>query len=118
MQDAARVGRGEPVADLDRGLERLANGQAAAQQPTLQRLALDELEDDVRDVALVPDVVHGHDRRVLDRAGRPRLVLEQAQPLGVARRLEVEELDRDLAAEARVAGAIHLGHPADAEGGR
>ncbi len=109
--------RGEPVADLDRGLERLADGQPAAQQPALQRLSLDELEDDVRDVALVPDIVDGHDRRVLDRSGGARLVLEQPEPLGVARRLEIEELDRDFAAEAGVARTVHLGHPADTEGG-
>ena len=117
VQDAPRVGRGEPVADLDRGLERLADGQPAAQQPALQRLSLDELEDDVRDVALVPDIVDGHDRRVLDRSGGARLVLEQPEPLGVARRLEIEELDRDVAAEAGVARTVHLGHPADTEGG-
>ena len=109
------MGGGEALRDLDRDLEGAPLRQPAAGEALLQRLALDQLEHDVGHVALAADVVDADDRGVVDGARGAGLLLEQAQPLGLACGLEVEQLDRDLAAQARVEGAVHLGHAADAE---
>ncbi len=42
---------------------------------------------------------------------RTRLALEAGERVGVARELLGEDLDRDLAVEAVVAGAVDLAHP-------
>ena len=52
MDDAAGVGRGEALADLAPELDGLAHRQRAALQAIPQRLAVQQLEDDVR-LALV-----------------------------------------------------------------
>ena len=89
--------------------------RSAAREAPLQRLALDQLHDDVGHVALAADVVDADDHGVVHRARGARLLLEQPQALGVAGGLEVEQLDRDVAAEAGVASSVDLGHAADAE---
>ena len=55
---------------------------------------------------------------MVEGAGRARLLLEA--PQAVRHRCEKrgrQDLDRDLAAQARVAGAVDLAHAARAEGG-
>ena len=49
---------------------------------------------------------------MVERAARARLVLEAPQALGIARERGGQHLDRDVAAEPRVARAVHLAHPA------
>ena len=57
------------------------------------------------------DVVQGEDVWVAQRSNRVGLLLEPPQPLWVGRELPRQHLDRDVAAEPRVAGAVHLAHP-------
>ena len=52
---------------------------------------------------------------MVERAGGPRLLLEAAQALGVGGERGGQHLDRDVAAEPRVAGAVDLAHAARAE---
>ena len=52
---------------------------------------------------------------MVQRRGGARLLLEALAALGVGRELRREDLDRDVAAEAGVAGAIDLSHPARAD---
>lgn len=72
---------------------------------TGQRPALDQLHDQV----VGADVVQGADMRVIERGHRTRFTLES---LAEARR---RELDGDVAAQPRVAGAPDLTHPAGSE---
>ena len=116
MEDPSRVGRGQPLGDVDAHLERASHRQPAPVEPALQRLALDELEDHVGEIALAPHVVDGDDGGVGDGTRRARLVLEEAQPLRVSHRVRVEDLDRDLAVEPGVAGPEDLRHAPDAQG--
>jgi hypothetical protein len=116
VEDPPRVRGRQPRGDVHRHLERAPNGQPAAVEPALQRLAFHELEDHVRQVALAADVVNGDDGRVVDGPRRPRLLLEEPQPLRVPCRLEVEDLHGDLAAEAPVTGPKDLRHAAHTEG--
>jgi hypothetical protein len=116
VEDPSRVGCGQTARDVYGHVEGASERHAAASEPLPQRLALDELEHHIRHVALAADVVHGNDRRVRDGTRRPRLLLEEAQPLRVSGGLEVEDLHRDLSAEALVAGAEDLRHAAHPEG--
>ncbi len=61
------------------------------------------------------DVVDGGDVRMVQRRGRAGFLLEARQPLGIRRELLRQDLDRDLAAEPRVAGQPDLAHAAGAE---
>ncbi len=57
------------------------------------------------------------DVRVVEGGQELGLALEAGEALGILRQLCREDLDRDLAAELRVSGAVHLAHPSGAEGG-
>lgn len=48
------------------------------------------------------------------RGRRPRFLLEAAQAIGIGREDVGQDLDRDVAAEPRVMGAIDLSHAAAA----
>ena len=52
------------------------------------------------------------DVRMIERGEHLRFALEARQALGVVRERVGQDLDRDVASELRVAGAIHLAHPA------
>ena len=49
------------------------------------------------------------------RGDRPRLLLEPPNRIGILREIFGDHLDRHLAMQARVAGAIHHAHPAGAK---
>ena len=116
MDDATRVGRGEALADLRGQLDGLARRQRAAAEAVPQGLALQQLEHDVRLPVVRPHVVDGEDAGVPERGHRPGLLLEAPDAVGRGRPVARDHLDRDLAAEARVAGPIDLAHPARTEG--
>ena len=52
---------------------------------------------------------------MIERGEHARLALEARQPIGVAGEAPRQDLDRDVAAELRVARAIDLAHAADAD---
>ena len=52
---------------------------------------------------------------MIQAAGRARFLLEPALAIGIARERRRQNLDRDLALQLRVAGAIDLPHAAGAE---
>jgi hypothetical protein len=56
--------------------------------------------------------VDGEDVRVIELPGGARLLLEAAHPAGISGEGLGNQLDRDLAPEARIARAIHVTHPA------
>ena len=76
-----------------------------------------QLRDDVGDGRagvgrLRSHVVDGQDVRVVEGGHGPRLALEPCEPFGVGGQLRGQHLDRDLASQPRVAGAVDLAHPA------
>ena len=117
MDNAARVGGGQPLCDLHPDLERFPRGKGAAGEPRPQRLALEELLDDVRCTFVRADVVNGEDVRVVERRCRPRLALEPLQALRVGREFRWQDFDRHVAPEPRVASAPYFAHPAGTDGG-
>ena len=80
VDDALVVRGGEPLGDLPRVVDRLARRQRAAVQTAAQRLALEQLGDDVRRAGVPADVVDGQDVRVIELPGGARLLLEALHP--------------------------------------
>ena len=104
-----------PLRDLAGVVDGLAMRQRRCADARAQRLALEQLRDDVRRALVAADVVDGEDVGVIERAGGARLLLEAAQAVGVGRERRGQHLDGDVAAEARVARAIDLAHAAGAD---
>ncbi len=117
VDDPLLVRGGEAVGDLERVVDRLALRELAAGEDRAQRLAFEELLDDVGRAVVLADVVDGGDVGVVEDAGGLRLLLEAAQAVGVGGEGGRQDLDRDVAAEARVLGAVDLPHAARADGG-
>ncbi len=117
VDDPLLVRGGEAVDDLERVVDRLARRERAAREDRAQRLAFEELLDDVGRAVVLADVVDGGDVGVVQDAGGLGLLLEAAQAVGVGGEGGGEDLDRHVAAEARVLRAVHLSHPARADGG-
>ena len=114
MDDPLLVRRSEAVGDLDRVVDRLALGQSASGKPRAQRLALEQLRDDIGLALEGADVVDRQDVGVVQGPGRLRLLLEAAQPLRIARERRRQHLDRDVPLESLVARPVHLAHSSGA----
>ena len=61
------------------------------------------------------DFVNRDDVRVIERRGGVRFLDKPATAILVADAVRRQHLDRDLAVEPRIAGAIHLAHPTGAD---
>ena len=118
VDDPLLVRRREAVRDLQGVVDGLARREPPGRERRPQRLALEELLDDVRRAVVGADVVHGREVGMVQNAGCLRLLLEAAQPVGVLRERRRKDLDGHVAAEPRVLRAIHLPHPARAERGQ
>ena len=115
VDDDPRVCGSEPARRLRDQLERLPDAEVTLPQPLTQRLALEQLGDDVGMALRHAEVVHRQDVGVLERRQRPRLCLEATQTSGLPRGLVGKNLDRHFSAEAAVAGAVDLSHAAGAD---
>jgi len=78
----------------------------------VQRLAVQQLRDDVGLALVGSDVVYGDDVGMVERGGGPRFLRETAQTVEVVRDPRRQHLDRHFALEPRIPRAIHLAHPA------
>src|SRR6185436_11304683 len=116
VDDAALVRGGKPARDLNRVVDRLGRRDPPLLlQAVAQRLALEQLHHRVDDARFVADVVDGEDVGMIERGHRPRLALEAREAIGGGVGLRGKDLDRDLAPEPRVVGAIDLAHAAPAD---
>ena len=115
VDDAAAVRRGQAAGDLLRVRQGLAQRQRAAAERAAQRLAVEQLGDDVGPPVGGADVVDRDDVRVVERGGGARFQLEAVEALRIGREARRQHLDGDVAAEARIAGPIDLAHAAGAE---
>ena len=59
--------------------------------------------------------VNGADIGVIQRGQQPRLALEPAAAIGIGGKNIRQNLDRHVAPEPRIAGAVDVSHPACAE---
>jgi hypothetical protein len=117
VDDALVVGRGEAGRDLRGDLRGPARGQVPREEPLPEGLALEELRDQEGNALVGADVVDDQDARVVEGARRPGLLLEAQQALLVAGERPGQDLDRHVAREALVAGAVDLAHAPHGQGG-
>ena len=118
VDDALGVRGGETERHLRRVVGRLAERERPVAQPLAQRLALEQLRHDVRDIALAADVVERQDVGMAERRHGARLALEALAALGALAEVRRQHLDRHVATEPGVARAVDLAHPSRTERGR
>ena len=118
VDDPLLVRGGEAVDDLERVVDRSARGELASGDDLAQRLPFQQLLDDVgrARMGVRADVVDGSDVRVVQEPCGLRLLLEPAQAIGVGGERRRQDLDRHVAPEARVPGAVDLAHPPGPDG--
>jgi hypothetical protein len=111
VDDPLGVRGAEASRDLRAVADRLADRKGTLAQPPAQRLALEQLTDQVRSAFVRADVVEIEDVRVIQRAGRAGFLLEALEPMGILRDLLGQDLDRNLATETAVSRSVDLTHP-------
>ena len=99
----------------ERLLERKPRGPA--RDPFRQRVAFNQLENQRARIAAFFQTVDRRDVRVIERGEELRFAMQPREPLGIGGEQLRQHLQRDVATELRIAGAIHLSHAAGAEGG-
>ena len=115
MDDPLPVRLVQRVGDLDAEAQRLRERQRALAEAIRERLALEELHDEVLRAVLVADVVKGADVRMRELRDRLRLALEPLADFGRGREMLRQNLDRDRALEPRVLRLVDLAHPSGAD---
>ena len=86
---------------------------APRSEPVAQRLAFQQLGDEIRIVlAVAADVVDREEVGMIEHPRGARFLFEAQQTLAVADGDVGQDLDRHVAPEARVPGAIHHAHAA------
>ena len=103
--------------DLPADREHLGYRQWLPLAPVRERFTLEQLHHQIVDAVLVTDVEERADVRVVELRDGARLALETGADLGGRGQARGQHLDRDIAAEAGVVGAIDLAHAAGAKGG-
>ena len=116
MNDAHVVGGLECIRDLPGNRQRLVDRHRTVDQPVGERRSLDQFQNQRLDTAAVFESVDAGDVRVAERCERAGFTLEAGDPLGVARHLVGQNLQRDVSPQPAVAGAVNLAHAACAKG--
>ena len=116
MYDALAVRGREAPRDLLAPLDRVALRDRGGIELAPQRLALEELGDEKRSGLGRPHVVEREQVGMIQRADRPHFLLEAPQSIRIRRDLARQDFDRDVAADARIAGPVDLAHAARTEG--
>ena len=115
MRDAFAVRGGQPASDSDGDLHGFAHGQCALPQTFRERLALQQLGDDKKPIAIHADVEEREDIGMRERRHGARLALETRPSIGVVCDIGGQDLDGHVAPESRVPCAIHFTHTTGAE---
>ena len=116
VDDAVLVGVAQAGEHLHRDRDRaLGRERALLLDDLLERAPLEVLHRDVRAAVGLAAVVDGDDVRVVEARGGLRLAPEALDELAVLGVALGHDLERDLAAEARVLGQVDRRHAADAQ---
>ena len=107
----------ETVGDLHSVLDGLALRHGAGIEHVAQALAFEEFGDEKRRAIVLADIEDGKNVGMVERGHRARLLLEPAQAVGILRENFRKNFQRDVAAKARIASAVHLAHAAGADRG-
>src|SRR5262249_14493861 len=116
VNDALLVRLVQGGRDLDSVAEDLLGRERSAAEAVCQRLALQELHDQVLGAVLVADVVEREAVRVRRRGYGLRLSLEALPDLLAAGEMRGKDLDGDRAVQPRVLRLVDLTHPSRPDG--
>jgi hypothetical protein len=108
MDDPASVSGGETTGDVYRDGNRLVDRQTSVRETCPKRVALEALRDQERRTAVLADVVHREDVRVVEGPCQSCFVRKTADAPRIAREEREEHLDGDLATQTFVARAPDL----------
>ena len=117
MHNAAAVGFVESIGDLRAVLQDLIGRQRPLAQPGAESLAFEIFEDQIVCSVLLPDVMQHANvrmRELRDSAGFP---LEAFPQFRILRKMIGENLDGNIAVQARIVRTIDFPHAARAERG-
>jgi hypothetical protein len=122
VDDAFLVGFLEGLGYLPRDGDRPVGGDPSTFQALREVLALDQLHDEHVNGRPVGEshgleAVEVGDVGMVEGGEEPGLAMEAGESLGVGCEGLGQKLDRDIAPEPRIGGAVHLAHAAGAEGG-
>jgi hypothetical protein len=112
VDDALLVGFLQGFRDLASDAQRFVHRDGTALQPLREILALDQLEDEQRLAVQLFETVDRGDVWMIQRGEQVGFTAEAGESFGVLRDLGRQQLDRDAAAQPRVAGALYLAHAA------
>ena len=111
MDDAAVVGVGERIGELGAVADDLFDRQRPARDALTERLALDDFHRDVGAAIGFADIVNRADVRMVEGCRRARLSQQPTAPAWMLGQVCRQDLERDVAAQLRIVGAIHLAIP-------
>ena len=115
MDDPLGMAGGQRIGHLDADVEDLIHLHRLAPQPVLQAHAFQLLHDDEGMAVEVLDVVNGADAGMVQLRSGARFQHEAAQGLGVVDQVVGNELQGDVAAQARVDRVVNHAHAATTE---
>ena len=115
MDDALFVRRLECLGHLRRDPEAFAQGNRSAGDSLREIVTIDEFDDESGDAVAFFESVDRRNVGMIQRREHLRFPLEAGEPLGTVCHLGQQDLDRDVAAKPRVAGAEDRAHAAFAQ---
>src|SRR5437773_8762125 len=101
MHDPFVVSGGEAVRDLNRVVEGAAWRHRRVMHPVAKCLALQKLGDDVWRAVSGPQIEDGQKIWMIEDAGGVSFLLKPGQPIGIRSSRGPQDLDRDVAPDAR-----------------
>ena len=121
VHDAGLVRGLERIGNLARDRQRLAVGMAPRSMRCESVFPLHQLHDERHVpsgvVRRIFEAVDLRDVRVIQGRKRPRLTIEAGEPLGIEGERAGQDLQRDVAAQPRIARSVHFPHAARPERG-
>ncbi len=115
VHDAGRVRDVQAIGQCGGNVEECSEINRTAKQPLLQRFAVQQLHDNERPTIRVTDVVDRADVGMLQSGHRSRFALRSLSRLRGISQMRGDNLDRDVASQARIAGLVNLTHGTGAE---
>ena len=117
MNDALLVRDGEGLGERGGDRHQALDRHPALGDDPVERLPLHQLHRQEVDPVRLLDGVDADDSRVIERGERLRFTPEAFEPLRARRHLRRQQLERHVAPELRVGGAVDLAHPARTDRG-
>ncbi len=115
MRDPGTMGVLQRLGDLHSVAQHLTERQRSARDPIRQRLSVEILHHQILEVVLAANVVERTDVRIGQCRDGPCFPLETSPKIAIRGDTCQQDLDRDDAIEACVAGPVDFPHPACAE---